>query len=192
MDRDWDTEDTRPYRSCAEMAGKKVAVVGGGLAGLMAARTLAMSGATATVYEARAQVGGRVLSDSTFAQGRITELGAELIGSIHTRWCALAREYGISLISRMDGKLYRGQQLEQRMILDRLLTAKEIKELEDEAEAVLTLMAEYARKHINKGMESQPWNQPRKPPPGSTAAVTAASVWRRRSPLTWTPTRAAV
>src|SRR5262245_9476254 len=101
-----DIEDTRP---CAEMTGKKVAVGGGGLAGLMAARTLTQAGAAVTVYEARAQVGGRVLSDSTFAKGRITEFGAELVGSIHTRWCALAREYGISLIGRMSGDLYRGQ-----------------------------------------------------------------------------------
>jgi len=58
------------------MAGLKVAVVGGGLGGLMAARTLARWGASVTVYEARAQVGGRVLSDSTFANGGITERAA--------------------------------------------------------------------------------------------------------------------
>ena len=51
------------------------------------------------MFEARDQVGGRVRSDTPFARGRVTEVGAELVGSIHTRWCALAMEYGLSLIA---------------------------------------------------------------------------------------------
>jgi monoamine oxidase len=151
-----------PSTECLQrVAGLKVAVVGGGLGGLMAARTLARWGASVTVYEARAQVGGRVLSDSTFANGRITELGAELVGSIHTRWCALARQYGISLISRMDGDLYGGQQLQQRMILDRLLTPEEIAKITEDQRLVLRRIAELARQSIDSGNESQPWNQAR-------------------------------
>lgn len=161
MDRDHPGPDF-PSKECLARAAKlKVAVVGGGLGGLMAARALARWGVQVTVYEARAQVGGRVLSDSTFAKGRITELGAELVGSIHTRWCALAKEYGISLISRMDGDLYRGQQLQQRMILDRLLTPEEIADLEKQAvERVLKPIAEFARDNIPSGTESKPWTQP--------------------------------
>ena len=70
----------------------RVAVVGGGFAGLMAARWLGLSGFDVTIFEARNQVGGRVLSNSTFSRGRITEEGAELIGSFHTTWLKLARE----------------------------------------------------------------------------------------------------
>ncbi len=143
----------------ARAAGLKVAVVGGGLGGLMAARTLARWGAKVTVYEARSQVGGRVLSDSTFARGRITEVGAELVGSIHTRWCALAKEYGLSLISRMDEHLYRGQQLRTRVILDRLLTPDDIDQLGKQMDVVLRRMAEFARAKIQSGKESQPWSQ---------------------------------
>jgi monoamine oxidase len=170
MDGYWDTEGTgdtedtgpdTPSREClARAAGLKVAVVGGGLGGLMAARTLARWGAKVTVYEARAQVGGRVLSDSRFAKGRITEAGAELVGSIHTRWCALAKEYGISLISRMDGDLYRGQQLQRRMILDRLLTRDEIADVDAQVEKVLRKIAEFAQQEIQSGKEREPWNQP--------------------------------
>lgn len=164
MDSYGETEDTKPgtlSKEClARAASLKVAVVGGGLGGLMAARTLARWGVKVTVYEARAQVGGRVLSDSTFARGRITEAGAELVGSIHTRWCALAKEYGISLISRMDGDLYRGQQLHQRIILDRLLTPAEIADIEEKVDQVLRRMAQFARKNIQAGNESEPWNQP--------------------------------
>jgi monoamine oxidase len=145
----------------ARTAGLKVAVVGGGLGGLMAARTLARWGAKVTVYEARKQVGGRVLSDSTFAKGRIIEAGAELIGSFHTRWHALAKEYGVSLISRMDGDLYRGQQLGQRLILDRMLDPDEAEAIEKElAGRVLRPIAQFAEKHIPAGTESAPWTVP--------------------------------
>jgi monoamine oxidase len=151
-----------PSAECLRrVSGLRVAVVGGGLGGLAAARALARWGASVTLYEARAQVGGRVLSDSTFATGRITELGAELVGSIHTRWCALARQYGISLISRMDGDLYGGQQLQQRMILDQLLTPGEIAKVTADQRVVLRQIAELARQSIDSGNESQPWNQAR-------------------------------
>jgi len=144
-----------------KVARLDIAVVGGGFAGLTAARALSRWGGKVTVYEARAQVGGRVLSDRRFAKGRITELGAELVGSIHTRWCDLAREYGVALISRMSDDLYRGQQLAPRVILDRLLT-------EDEAHAlaqamctrVLEPMARFAQATIPAGKEVAPWTVP--------------------------------
>jgi len=166
MDGEWYAQDPTPglpSRECLEQAARlKVAVVGGGLGGLTAARTLARWGVKVTVYEARAQVGGRVLSDSTFAKGRITEIGAELVGSIHTRWCALAKEYGISLISRMNGDLYRGQQLQQRIILDQLLSDKEIVDIEtQQRDQVLRPIAELAHRSIDPGKESEPWNQSR-------------------------------
>jgi monoamine oxidase len=161
MDRS-STSPGSPSKEClARAASLKVAVVGGGLGGLMAARVLARWGVKVTVYEARAQVGGRVLSDSKFAKGRITEAGAELVGSIHTRWCALAKEYGISLISRMNDDLYRGQQLQPRMILDRLLTPDEIADLGKQmVDRVLRPMAEFALQSIPSGTESKPWTQP--------------------------------
>lgn len=141
--------------SCKELVSRqRVAVIGGGLAGLMAARALSRQGAQVTVYEARAQVGGRVLSDTTFAKGRIVEAGAELIGSIHTRWCALAKEYGLSLISRMNTDLYAGQQLSPKLTLDRPLTVDEIRAIEEELSVkVLRKIAERAQK-INA---TEPW-----------------------------------
>lgn len=48
----------RPSRAGA--AGKSVAVIGAGMAGLAAARAIAQAGATVTVYEARSRIGGRV------------------------------------------------------------------------------------------------------------------------------------
>jgi len=56
---------------------EKVAVVGGGLAGLTAAYRLQQLGYDVELYEARNRVGGRVLS--AMLDGRIAELGAESI-----------------------------------------------------------------------------------------------------------------
>ena len=56
----------------------KVVVVGAGLAGLAAARTLTDHGCDVTVLEARQRVGGRVWS-VTLENGEIAELGAEWI-----------------------------------------------------------------------------------------------------------------
>lgn len=148
-----------PSAACLQRARTlKVAVVGGGMAGLAAARQLADWGASVTVYEARSQVGGRVLSDSRFAKGRVVEFGAELVGSIHTRWCAMAVEYGIALINRMDGDFYHGVQLDQRVILDRLLTPDEAAQVQQRLDAVLKRIAEFARDNIPAGFESHPWD----------------------------------
>jgi monoamine oxidase len=164
----------RRWTECLRRApGLKVAVVGGGFAGLMAARSLSRWGASVTVYEARAKVGGRVLSDTTFAKGRITELGAELVGSIHTRWCALAKEYGISLISRMSSELYAGQQLDERVILGSVLTPAEVASVGDDLRKVLIRIAEFARDTIPAGTESRPWTVPALARHDATSVATA-------------------
>ncbi len=79
-----------------------------------------------TVFEARPQVGGRVLSNTTFSNGRITEEGAELIGSFHTTWLGLARKYGLAVISRMDPDLYQRAGLDVKLTLDTDLSMDEI------------------------------------------------------------------
>ncbi len=50
----------RPAR--ADVAGKSIAVIGAGMAGLAAAGALARLGADVTVYEARARIGGRIFT----------------------------------------------------------------------------------------------------------------------------------
>ena len=141
---------------CGEkLQGRRVAVVGGGFAGLMAARTLCRHGAKVTVFEARAQLGGRVLSDTTFGNCRIVEAGAELIGSIHTYWCRLAIEYGLGLITRTDVEDFGGMQLSAKLTLDKPLSMDEIAALGEEMERrVLRPMAELAKSIRDP---AQPW-----------------------------------
>src|SRR3981081_3118521 len=95
-----------------------VAVVGGVFAVLRAARRLVQQGVKVTLYEARKEVGGRVLSNPNFSEGRITEEGAELIGSFHTKWLELAREFGLAMINRMEPDFYEREGLDVQVSRD--------------------------------------------------------------------------
>lgn len=89
---------TRP-RDLPTDTATKVAVVGAGIAGLVAARDLARAGAHVTVYEAQGRAGGRMLSVSDFlVKGAVTELGGEFIDTVHTDVLTLAAEYDLDLI----------------------------------------------------------------------------------------------
>jgi monoamine oxidase len=82
-----------------QLRGKRVIVIGAGLAGLVAARDLARLGATVTLVEARDRIGGRVqtLRDDAFTPYAV-EAGGELIDGDHKAVRALAREYGLRLV----------------------------------------------------------------------------------------------
>lgn len=80
------------------LSGVRVAVVGGGFAGLMAAWSLQGGGMWATVFEATGRLGGRVRTDSTLIPGKVVEAGAELIGRNHPTWNILKRTLGLALV----------------------------------------------------------------------------------------------
>jgi monoamine oxidase len=71
-----------------------VAVIGGGLAGLVAARELAKAGVSPVVLEARDRVGGRTLN-ADLGDGRVVEIGGQWVGPTQDRVTALAAELGI-------------------------------------------------------------------------------------------------
>jgi monoamine oxidase len=84
----------------AGAAGRRpsIAVVGGGIAGLSCALTLADAGVDATVYEASGRAGGRMFSNRHyFSEGQVTEWGGELIDTSHETIQALASRYGLPL-----------------------------------------------------------------------------------------------
>ncbi|KJX97443.1 amine oxidase like protein [Zymoseptoria brevis] len=74
-----------------------VAIVGGGLSGLAAAKVLLDAGKTFTILEARDRVGGRV-QNRDLKNGGVTELGAAFVGPTQDRVLALANELNLTLI----------------------------------------------------------------------------------------------
>ncbi|MFC7266116.1 flavin monoamine oxidase family protein [Streptomyces lutosisoli] len=72
-----------------------VAIVGGGLAGLTAARDLVAAGKSVVVLEARDRVGGRVVN-LKLTNGGFTEGGGEFIGPTQDRIKALADSLGVA------------------------------------------------------------------------------------------------
>lgn len=78
--------------------GASIGIVGGGIAGLNCALTLADAGVDATVYEASGRAGGRMFSNRDyFAAGQVTEWGGELIDTAHETIQSLALRYGLPL-----------------------------------------------------------------------------------------------
>ncbi|WP_030206309.1 NAD(P)/FAD-dependent oxidoreductase [Streptomyces sp. NRRL S-87] len=77
--------------------GYDVIVLGAGLAGLSAARDLAAGGADVLVVEARDRVGGRV-EQTRLPDGRLVQLGGEVVGRAHTAYLELAGELGLTLV----------------------------------------------------------------------------------------------
>ena len=78
-----------------------VAIVGAGLAGLVAARQLQAAGLRPLVLEARDRVGGRVLNEE-IGDGKVVEVGGQWIGPTQDRLAALAAELGVGTFPTYD------------------------------------------------------------------------------------------
>lgn len=87
-----------PGLAAEAATGARVAIVGGGLAGLTAGYALRKAGIEATLFEAADRLGGRCFSErQAFAEGQVAERGGEFIDTPHTAIIALARELGLEL-----------------------------------------------------------------------------------------------
>ena len=80
--------------STARRLEADVIVVGAGISGLIAARTLLAAGLTPLILEADDRIGGRILTEEALP-GLPVELGAQWIGDTHHRMFALAAELGV-------------------------------------------------------------------------------------------------
>ena len=78
-----------------------VAIVGAGLAGLVAARRIAAAGLQPLVVEARERVGGRLLNEE-IGDGKVVEVGGQWIGPTQERIAALASELGVGTFPTYD------------------------------------------------------------------------------------------
>ena len=81
-----------------------VLIAGAGLAGLTAARELSKKGATVTVIDARARVGGRVLTlRDGFRHRQHAEAGADLIDADQKEIRTLVGQLGLKLTEILPG-----------------------------------------------------------------------------------------
>jgi monoamine oxidase len=89
------------FQAAWRRSNPKIAIFGGGIAGLNAAYQLKKVGLIATVYEAKPRVGGRIHSvKGLVATGLITELGGSFINRNHEDILALVEEFDLSLFDR--------------------------------------------------------------------------------------------
>jgi len=88
----------------------RIAIIGGGLAGLACADKLQSKGYLSTVYEANARLGGRCFSNRDLVSGMAVENGGELIDTGHKTMFGYAKEFGLKIESyikkRGDERFY--------------------------------------------------------------------------------------
>jgi len=90
---------SRPAAAAARStrtSNARVAIVGGGLAGLACADRLEASGVIPVVYEGNTRVGGRCKSYRGFPVDKVAEAGGELIDNLHKTMLGYANELGLA------------------------------------------------------------------------------------------------
>lgn len=150
--------------------GLRVAVIGGGFAGLSAAWYLNELGVATTVFEASDMVGGRVKTDLSFIPKKIVELGAELIGENHPMWGIFADplRFNLPLIPLTDDDDYKDAGLNVRMRFGKTdLTAAQKNSLQASLAKPLAIIGVEA-KLIS---ETAPWQSPRANASNSTSVA---------------------
>ncbi len=95
----------------ASTTGRRIAIVGGGVAGLAAALTLQDKGVYADVYESSQRVGGRMHSDwqegpafASFWGGQQAELCGELIDANHKTIRQFAQRFGLPIVDLLQAQ----------------------------------------------------------------------------------------
>lgn len=94
----WGAKSGRLFPQTPAASGKRVIVLGGGIAGLYSAYLLGKTGSKVVLIEATDRVGGRIRSVAD-PSGHVMDLGAEWISSEDKTVKSLVRELGLKLQS---------------------------------------------------------------------------------------------
>lgn len=91
------------FKQALSNSNPRIAIVGGGLAGLNAAWHLKQAGLAATVYEAKKRLGGRIQSNTGgIGSGLVIEVGGAFINQNHADLLALVKTFNLTLFNRLD------------------------------------------------------------------------------------------
>ena len=136
----------------------KVAIVGGGFAGLSAAWWLSSHGFQVQVFDARDRAGGRVYSPAGGPGGTLIEHGGELVGRNHPNWIEFAKRFDLGLSLLTDEGTYSQLNLEMPLILNgEAVDEKRQEQIFHEMQRVLIALNADA---VTIDPE-QPWRSPR-------------------------------
>jgi monoamine oxidase len=145
------------FPTCEALKKTRVAIVGGGFAGMMAAWSLCQRAneIEVVVFEAGKDVGGRVRSNTEFTNGSVIEFGAELVGANHPTWLRLATDLGVALMTRTGEDHYALFGLEMKHRIDgKDIDPKIGKQLEEEMKKILVAIGKEANQI---GDSAKPW-----------------------------------
>jgi monoamine oxidase len=122
-----------------------VAVVGAGLAGLVAARLLSESGVRPFVLEARERVGGRLLNEA-IGDDKVVEVGGQWIGPTQDRIAVLATELGVDTFPTYEKGLHMIEIGDKRASYSGALTDRRVGLVRDLSRAISPLaLADFER-----------------------------------------------
>ncbi|MEW5754663.1 MAG: NAD(P)/FAD-dependent oxidoreductase [Pseudomonadota bacterium] len=114
----------QPTRALAKISsGVRIAIIGGGTAGIVCAEQLARKGISATIYEANAsRLGGRMWSSHRFP-GQVVERGGEMIDTTHKAMLGYVNALGLTLedVNKNPGETFyyfRGRHYHESEVVD--------------------------------------------------------------------------
>jgi monoamine oxidase len=163
-----------------------VAIVGAGLAGLVAARRLAAAGLEPLVLEARDRVGGRILNEE-IGEGRVVEVGGQWIGPGQERITALAAELGVDTFPTHDEGRHLLEVGGKRTAYAGALTDARVELLRDLSRAVSPLALadlELARARLDRMARQVPLEEPWSAPKARRWDEQTFATWVRRNTRT--------
>jgi len=165
-----------------------VAVVGAGLAGLVAARRLLAEGIKPLVVEARERVGGRLLNEE-IGDGKVVEVGGQWIGPTQERIAALAAELGIGTFPTYDRGRHLVEMNGRRASFTGSFTDARIDLLRDLGRAISPLALgdfEQARMRLDRMARQVPLEEPWAAPKARRWDAQTFATWLRRNTRTRT------